>query len=76
MKAKFLMVAMAFFALTSIAVAQETAKTTGCCKGQTECSKAKDADKPASCAKAKTTEKTAQKAATAKQTTKTVQTKK
>lgn len=83
MKARFLMVGLAFVALSSIAVAQDQTKKAGCCKEKTECCKAKEAEKPACCDKTKSTEKTAQKAGTtaqkaetSKQITKTTEAKK
>jgi len=47
MKARLLLAAVAFVALSSIAVAQEQTKKAGCCseKQKTECTKSKDASK-------------------------------
>jgi hypothetical protein len=73
MKAKLLMVGLALFALSSIAIAQDQTQKAGCCKEKTECCKAKDGVKPACCDKTKATEKTAQKAETSKPATKTVE---
>ncbi|MDD4923128.1 MAG: hypothetical protein PHS30_11735 [Bacteroidales bacterium] len=76
MKARLMMAALVFIALSSIAVAQEKAKKTDISKEKTECCKAKDADKTASCNKAQSTEKKADKAVEAKKTVKKVETKK
>lgn len=57
MKARLLIAAIAFFAISSLAVAQDQTKSSGCCKAKTECSKAKEGVKPENCDKSKTTEK-------------------
>lgn len=61
MKARLLIAAMAFFAISSLAVAQDQTQSSGCCKAKTECSKVKEGEKT------KTTEKApAKKADTSK----------
>lgn len=47
MKARLFVAALAFVALSSMAVAQEPAKS-GCCQAKTECSQAKAGDKSTS----------------------------
>ncbi|MDD4921640.1 MAG: hypothetical protein PHS30_04070 [Bacteroidales bacterium] len=76
MKARLMIAALAFIALSSIAIAQDKAKKADCSKEKTECCKAKDADKTACCNKAQSTEKKADKAVEAKKPVKKVETKK
>lgn len=76
MKARLMIAALAFVALSSVAVAQDKTQKADSCKMKTECCKSKEAVKPASCAKTKTCEKKADKTAKSTKTAKTVVTKK
>jgi len=76
MKARLMIAALAFVALSSVAVAQDKTTKTECTKAKTECCKAKEADKATCSDKTKTSEKKAGKTVETKTSAKVADTKK